>query len=316
MNSFKLISLSIAILVTGCARSCAEPAPTLRIGTNVWPGYEPLHYGANIGTISADNVTVVEFGSATESIRAFRSHLVDAAALTLDEILLLAHDGIPTRLQFVMDISNGADVIIAHPSIRSLKDLKGRKIGLEDTTLGGYMLSRALSLSGMSVKDVQPVYVELDQHQKAFAEGRVDAIVTSEPVRSQLLAAGDPTIFSSRDIPGEIVDLMVSRADIQGEQGDRLREFQDSWFKTLESIESDRSKAIAFMASREGMSVDQFSDALANLKVPSRLENEKMLYGDDRTILRSIREIKSFLRSTGRFSREFDETSILPEGER
>lgn len=61
----------------------------LRLGTNVWPGYEPLYLAAeHEAWPSRFNVRMVEYPSATEVLRAFRNRALEAAALTLDEVLL------------------------------------------------------------------------------------------------------------------------------------------------------------------------------------------------------------------------------------
>ena len=109
----------------------AEP---LAVGTNVWPGYEPLYLARNLGYYN-DSIRLVEYSSATEVLRAIRNKLIDVATLTLDEVLLLRQSGVDVRSVLVTDISNGGDVIVARPGIETLADLKGRKVGVESTAL-------------------------------------------------------------------------------------------------------------------------------------------------------------------------------------
>ncbi|MCW9015004.1 MAG: ABC transporter substrate-binding protein [Gammaproteobacteria bacterium] len=137
-----------------------DPAPenrtALRIGTNVWPGYEPLYLARHLGYLEGQNIRLVEYSSASQVIRSYRNDLIDAAAMTLDEALLLLDQGYHPKVVLVMDVSDGADVIIGKPDIREFKDLINKKVGVENTALGAFFLARALEKHGMTVR-FQPV---------------------------------------------------------------------------------------------------------------------------------------------------------------
>ena len=66
-------------------------------------------------------------GSASDIMHAMRNDVLEGAALTLDETLSLIDDGIDLKVILVMDISNGADVLLAKPEIQSIADLRGEK---------------------------------------------------------------------------------------------------------------------------------------------------------------------------------------------
>jgi NitT/TauT family transport system substrate-binding protein len=290
--------LALATLLSGCVKSCSAPETPLRIGTNLWPGYEEFYWARQSGILKPERYALVEFGSATENIRAFRSQQLEFAALTLDETMLLARDGIDAVILAVLDISNGADVIIASDKIKTFHDLKGKRVGFEDTALGGYMLNRALMLSGMSRTDITPRYFEVDQHEKAYTTGEVDAIVTFEPVKSKLLALGNKVIFSSKDIPGEVVDVLVVRRNIWESQRARCDELVDLWFKTQEHIRQNQKEATDYMASREKINFAEFSAALADLIIPDRSQSDEFVRGSSPKLLKSIQSIHAFLRET------------------
>ncbi|MGB5468727.1 MAG: nitrate/sulfonate/bicarbonate ABC transporter, partial [Sedimenticolaceae bacterium] len=75
--------LAVAALLLPAIGQAAQP---LRIGTNVWPGYEPLYLAAERENWKSKlDIRMVEYPSATEVIRAFRNRALEGAALTLDE---------------------------------------------------------------------------------------------------------------------------------------------------------------------------------------------------------------------------------------
>ena len=126
----------------------------------------------------------LSYPSSSEVIRAYRNGDLEAVAITIDETFLLAETQPNIRIVLVTDISNGADVILAKPEIQSLKDLKGRRVGVESTALGAFVITRALGQVGLSPKDIEIVSLGVSEQERAFKQGIVDAVVTFEPVRS------------------------------------------------------------------------------------------------------------------------------------
>jgi len=305
--------VTTATLLSGCVKSCSAPETPLRIGTNLWPGYEEFYWARQSGILKPERYALVEFGSATENIRAFRSQQLEFAALTLDETLLLARDGVDAVILAVLDVSNGADVIVAPKEVQTFTDLKGKRVGFEDTALGGDMLNRALMLSGMSRTDITPRYFEVDQHEKAYTTGEVDAIVTFEPVKSKLLALGNKVIFSSKDIPGEVVDVLVVRRDIWESQRARCDELVDLWFKTQDQIRQNQKEATAYMAARQKLSPNEFEAAIAELIIPNRAQSSEFVRGKNPKLLKSMESIHAFLRESGRFKDDVNYSKQFPD---
>src|SRR6185436_4054176 len=137
------------------------------------------------------------------------------------------------KIVLVLDFSNGADVVMAKPDIGSLQELRGRRIGYETTPFGAYMLTRSLEHAGLRLDEVKMVSVELDQHEKAFRAGEVDAIVTSEPSRSRLLATGAKLLFDSSKIPSEVTDVLVARESYLKSNPEAVEALLRGWFKAL-----------------------------------------------------------------------------------
>ncbi len=270
-----LAILLFALGATGCSQQDETP---LRLGTNVWPGYEPLYLAENMGWLPQP-VQLVELVDASQVIQAFRNRALDAAALTLDEVLLLEQDGIPVRVVAVLDVSDGADVILARGDIDGFAGLKGRAIAVESSALGAYVLSRALEINGMTIDDVQVVHRGVDSHEEAYLSGEVDAVVNFEPVRSRLLAKGARELFSSREIPGEVVDVLVVHEDYIKAHGERVQGLIDGWFDALAMLRDDRAAAMTAMAQqgRLGESPEEIEAQYDGLKLPDRAENLAML---------------------------------------
>lgn len=269
--------LLIAPLLIISLLSCSEaPQQPIRLGTNVWPGYEPLYLAQHLDLIKPDEVRLVEYPSASEVIRAFRNRSLEAAALTLDEALLLQQDGIPVSVILVMDISAGGDVIMARQEVVDIAALKGKRVGVESSALGAYVIARALEIHGMSLTDIEVRHLEVSVHEAAYRNGEIDAAVTFEPVRTQLLSLGAHEIFNSREMPGEIVDVLVVHRSLL-ERPTRLVGLMDGWFAALDYLKKQPQSAAAIIARRLNISPAEALGSYARLQLPSRLENQQLL---------------------------------------
>lgn len=291
---FRLISSITLVLLlglgsTGCTHQ--EPQSPLQLATNVWPGYEPLYLARSLGYFNESTVRFHEMTTSADVLKAFRSGAIDVAALTLDEALLLIQDGIDARVVLVTDVSSGADVIVANPSIKSIRALKGKNVGVESMALGAFMLSRALDKAGLAPGDVTVVPVAVQEHEKAYAAGSIDAVVTFEPAKTKLLARGAHCIFDSSQIPGEIIDVIVVRADILQSKSKQLKELEEGWFKALGYLQKNPADASLRMGKREAVSAAEFADALKGLTIPDRNENSRLLSGALLTPARRLAEV-------------------------
>jgi len=251
-----LFSCLLLVFIAACT---PEPQSIVRVGTNVWLGYEPLYLARSLGWLKGTNVRLNEYNSSTEVMRALRDGSIEAGALTLDEALRLADDDVSLRIVLLMDVSHGADAVIARSGsgVHAPSDLRGRKIGVESSALGAYMLSRMLEKSGLQLADVHIVSLPLEQHEAVFAAGKIDAVVSFEPVKSRLVARGGQVIFDSSQIGGEIVDVLAVRQSFLARHPDAFRQLTKQWFRALEYIQQHPADAAQRMRPRLHLPVDK-----------------------------------------------------------
>jgi len=249
----------------------------LKIGTNIWPGYEPLYLARELGYLEANHFQLIEHTSASQVIRSYRNGAIDMAALTMDEVLLLKQNGFDPRVILVMDISHGGDVIISRPGIRSFKELKGKTIGVEKTALGSYVLSRALEINGMSRADVITMHLDQALQEQSFNSGLVDAVVTFEPIKTRLVNGGANIVFDSTMIPNEIVDVLVVRGEILESHHLQITSLIDTWFTALEYFKSNPEQSSKLMAPRLAIEPSNVLASYDGLVLPDRRENQALL---------------------------------------
>ncbi|CCQ11252.1 Urea carboxylase-related ABC transporter,periplasmic substrate-binding protein [Pseudoalteromonas luteoviolacea B = ATCC 29581] len=238
---------------------------------NPWPGYELLYLAKERGYFEQVglNVELVRVGSLAETQRAYLRGSVDALASTLIEaIQIQAFNTRPIEISLVADYSNGGDVILTSTEITSLQQLKGAKIGCEVSSLGIYLLARGLALNGMTLNDITLVNTEQHVGSAWLKSGKIDAFVTYPPVSTVLLEdTMYHKIFSSRDIPKEVVDVIsISKAFIK-QNPDAREKLWQAWQLAYEELAKNPTESIQFMAEKEGLTAKQFQNALNDLEL-------------------------------------------------
>ena len=275
--------LTIGFLIVGLLStisvSCSyQPNQQLRIGTNSWPGYEPLYLARSLDYFQDHDIRLVELSSASQVMRAFRNGLIDAAALSLDETILLLSQGYQPRIVLVLDISDGADAIVSRPELDNISELSGKKIGVESSALGAYVLARALELNNLTADDVRIVPINIDKQLRSFQQGEVDALVTFEPVKTVLKSKlAGKVLFDSSQIPGEIVDVLVVRAQYLQQNPDAVNAAKIAWYRALDYFRQNTQAAVNIMAPRLGLMPAEALASYDGLMLPTKQESDQLL---------------------------------------
>lgn len=262
------LALAWVALVSACQPM--PPTETWRIAISPWVGYEPLVLAQETGTLPP-SMRVVELASNTESKRAFRNGLVDVAALTLDEALRLADEGVDLHIVAVLSDSAGADAVLALPDVASrlalarapnqANDTPPLRIGLERTALGEFMLAYWLERQGLRLDDVQPIHLEATAHENALSARAVDVLITFEPMKTRLQQRGVVNVFDTRELPGAVVDVLVVRPGLDGA---RLAALLQTWDHARQRLSTDQTPP--WMAAALDLSPGDYQQALQGLR--------------------------------------------------
>lgn len=277
LNASRRRILMGALLAPALISACSQPKPPLRVGTNIWIGYESLYVAESMGFFAQEPIRLVTMRNASEVQQALHAGMLEAAAMSLDEALNLVEEGLDLRVVLVMDVSTGADVVLGHPGIASLQDLRGKRVGVETSALGAVMLQACLEAAGLEPGDLRIIDMGIDRHAGAFREGQIDAVVTFEPVRSELLREGATVLFDSSMAPGHIVDVLVVTADTLDRRPDAVRRLVEGHFRAIAQLHKDPLRAATIMRPRQQLPPEDIVKAFAGVHIPDAAENHRLL---------------------------------------
>lgn len=309
----KFIRIAVSVFLVLLFSSCAKETLPLRVGAVIWPGTESLYLARDLGYYDNTPIRLLDYPSDSELMRAYRNGDLEAITITLDEALSLRETTPDVRVVTIQDISNGGDAIVAKPEIKKLADLKGRRVGVESTALGAFVLIRALDQVGMSTKDVKIVTLLISQQERAFKQGSIDAAVTFEPTVSRLRAAGANLLFDSSQMPGEIFDVVAMRESVITKQPATAKALTVGWFRALDYLQKHPQDAARKMAPHAGVTPEQFLKSLNGIRIPDVQENQKILGKKDAVSLTAARKLTKVMVERDLLKKTVDPTSVFDD---
>lgn len=303
----KILGLSLLLVLASCAE---EPVEPLVFGANTWPGYEPAYVARELGYLDESRIHLAEFTNTTEVLRAFRNGKLHVAGLTLDEALVLRHSVPDLQVFMVVDVSAGADVLMARSGIQKPEQLKGKRIGVEKSARGAYFLSLILRAAHLSANEVRIVSLPPDEHAEAFRTGIVDAVVSFGLERGELAQAGAVALLDSSEMPGKIVDTLVVRAADADRFRVQLHYFAEAWFRALRVIQRQPARAYPLLAKREQVEVGVIEQTMRGLQLLDQRDNILHFSGNPAPLLKTAGEIQLILKQAGLTSGSDDLTLL------
>ena len=302
--------LSILGLLVGCMQ---KPQPILKIGANHWPGYAPLYLADEQGLLQQAHIQLVEYPSTLAVMRALRNGILDAAAVTLDEALLLADSGLALDILLVADVSLGADLLISQPNLTRAQDLKGKKIGVEATALGGYLLKRFLTLNQLTPDDLEVVTLPVNKHIQAFTEKKVDAVITFASEVANLAAEKKyQVLFDTRDIPNEVVDVLVIRRQDHQAWENHIQALLTAWFQSLTLWELQPYQQDAALMRRLNINATALKESLQGMQMGTLALNRTLLTQGQ--LEASLQKVRTYLYQQGRLLNPQADVGVIETG--
>ena len=162
----RLILLVAALLLP----FSVQAAGALKVAYSDWPGWVAWQVAIDKGWFkeAAVNVEFVWFDYSA-SMDAFSAGKVDAVTMTNGDTLVTGAGGAKSVMILVTDYSNGNDMIVAKPGIKSVKELKGKKVSVEVGLVEHLLLLSAMKKAGLKESDVTLVNAKTNEMPQMLA---------------------------------------------------------------------------------------------------------------------------------------------------
>jgi NitT/TauT family transport system substrate-binding protein len=217
------------------------------------------------------------------------------AALTLDGIAELLSEGVEMRMILVMDISHGGDVVLVNPAIKTLSEIKGKRVAAVNIPLGIYMVTRLLEKSGLNRDDIELFLMAETEQEKFYKQGKADVVVTYDPIKTKLQNLGMKVIFDSTDIPNEIFDILVVREDVYKTRKKDVCGVVKQWYRALEYIEKNPDDAAKRISLRLGVSEQEYAGMMKGIVIPDKSKVKNLISGNSPALIPAANKLISIM---------------------
>ena len=272
----------------------------LVVGINTWAGHAPgivfnngmePNAGSQYKTKYGMDVKFVLLEDPAAKFAAFRSGQVDIMWNTIDnwarEAAELAQNNQQGKSIIMQDWSRGGDGIVALSSIKSVEDLRGKKIACTQFTPSHFLLLYLLAQSGLTPDERNAVeknilfLTDAPAAAAAFKAGQVDAAVTWEPDLSGAVAArGDAAhvLVSTQAATNIIADTLIARQDLINQAPETVRDFVRGWLDGIEMIKDNPNGSYEVIGRALKLDNETVSGMLSGLKLTPYADNAQF-YG-------------------------------------
>lgn len=275
-NSLFALALSLAMFAARPAS--AEP---LTVGYSDWPGWVAWQVAIDKGWFKEAGLDVkFQWFDYSASMEAFAAGKIDANCMTNGDTLVTGAGGGKGIMILLTDYSNGNDQIVAKPGIKSIADLKGKKVGLELGFVEHLLLLEGLQKAGMTESDVTLVNSKTNETPQVLASGQVDAIGAWQPIAGQAAKAlpGSRPVYTSADAPGLIYDVVaVNPASLKARRDDWMKLLK-VWDRVVKYINDPATQddAVKILAARVGLEPDAYKPLLKGTRLLDLAEGKKV----------------------------------------
>jgi len=241
-----------------------------KVAWSIYAGWMPWDYADNSGIVKkwADaydiDIEMVRMDY-IPSIEAYVANQVDGCVMTNMECLdMPSASGIDTTVLIVGDYSNGNDALLVRDNL-NIKGLKGKQVSLVELSVSHYLLVRALQKNGMKEKDVSVINTSDSDIAPVFlSDNSQKAVVTWNPMVMQIAQnPGITSLFTSADIPGEVIDMMVVNTKTLQKNPALGKALTGAWFEVMQIMSKrgpSAEKALSNMAQAAGCSLMEYKN--------------------------------------------------------
>ena len=254
--------------------STAHAEDVVRLGNLKFAHYGAVSYIKEIAPKCGIRVEERVFAKGPDIMQAILAGELDVGAAASESAISARANGAP--IYVVAGFAKGGARLVARSdsAIKSVKELKGKKVGVTRGGIHEVLLAAELAQNGMTMsdqpgKDVQVIYLAFADLNQALLGKNVDAIMQSEPQSSQAINKGfGVEVMKPYDTPiGEPVRTMVMTEKFYKERRPVAEKFMRCFIEATKAFIDN--KAVAEKYVRESLfkgqiTKDDFNDAISN----------------------------------------------------
>jgi NitT/TauT family transport system substrate-binding protein len=259
-----------AMLLAGTAQA----QEVVRLGNLKFAHYGAVSYIKEIAPKCGIKVDEKVFAKGLDVMQAIIAGELDVGTTASEAAISGRAGGAP--IYVVAGFAKGGARLVARPelAIKSVKDLKGKKVGVTRGGIQEVLLMAELQKAGLSVdsaagKDVQVIFLPYADLNQALLGKNIDAMMQSEPQSSQAINKGfGVEVIKPYDTPiGEPVRTMVMTEKFYTEKRNLAEKFMRCFVEATKTFIDNKALAEKYVRDvvfKGQITSDDFQDAISN----------------------------------------------------
>lgn len=304
--------LALAALC-GSTSALAQGKP-IRIGYQTGDINVLLMYAHQTGALarSGMDVKLTPFPAGPAMLPALAAGEIDLAWMGEFPAVTGYANGMPIEILMMerLDFTNVR--LVANPAsgVRTVQDLKGKKVGVSIGSTSHNHMLRALAQAGLKQEDVTLVNLTPANMPPAYAAGQIEAALTWEPNVGLIEKAGARPIATTQSLGMITGGIWVARQAFTRENPETVQRFLRTWREAQAAYAAKSGDVRQYEAKRVGQTAQEF-DALIARQTASHPSFEQLLTADfmgppgkelDSRLMKHLQGIGNFLVAEKRIS--------------
>lgn len=273
-------------------QSSPSTVAKMRIASYYWPGQYWVNVADKKGWFTEAGLDVEIIDTTQDyagSLNDVASGELDTQNFWLFDLLQMRGQGSELVMVLNADTSLGAEALVADASIKTVNDLRGKRIGVEKGLATEYLLYTVLRQNNLTLSDIVMVNDSSEQLPFRFKNNELDALVVWEPYIAEALEKpGSTRLWDTSQSPGIISAGYVFRKEYIEANRENVEKFVRVWHKTTQYMAQNPDESFAIVADynndtpenvRQYTAINRVQDLEDNLRAFSRSGGFSSLYG-------------------------------------
>ena len=295
---FSFVTAGILALASAMMGSGIVIADEIRIATQPIPHYAPIFVAKHkkwveeeLRNAGSPSVKWSSFSAGPPINESFAAGQQDIGFMGDTPAIIAKAAGINTR---IIGISSAgpqtlAVVVPMNSSIKSPRDLKGKKVSVVKGSYAHHLLVLALQKGGLALNDIQLINLSQADTATAIANGNVDAAAIWEPLITTLEAKGLVRVLVDGTGIKQGVLVIIATNDFVTQHRDQAKAILRAYQRGVVFVRSNPNEAAHLISNDVSLAPDLL------LKVFRKFDYSPAIHAQD---IQELKKSEAFMRNT------------------
>jgi taurine transport system substrate-binding protein len=235
------------------ANNTGKVPEKIRIGYQVIPNPELLAKAEGLAAKAFPNskIEYISFDSGRDVNTAIAANGIDFGVLGSVPASVGIAQGLQYQVYFIQDVIGAAEALITKKGIKTLADLKGKKVATPFGSTAHFSLEALLEQEGIPEKDLKILDLQPPDIVAAWSRGDIDASYVWQPTLGKLQKTGGTILVTSADLAKKGIvtaDLGVVRTEFANQYPDVVKQYVGVLDEAVKAYRTDPKAATTALA--------------------------------------------------------------------